>query len=171
MDCDVEKALCGKYGIQGFPTIKVFGPNKKRPEDYQGGRDAGSIASFALELWAKNAPPPEVRELTGADVWAAACDAAATKICVIAFLPNILDSAAAGRNAYLATMRKAADHHKSKTDYAWLWAEGAAQPALERNFDVGGFGYPALVAFSPKHRAFTVRVGEGPSPLAALRAY
>ena len=37
-----------EYGIQGFPTIKVFGVGNS-PIDYQGPRDAKSIAEFALK--------------------------------------------------------------------------------------------------------------------------
>ena len=29
---------------QGFPTIKVFGADKQKPTDFNGGRDASSIA-------------------------------------------------------------------------------------------------------------------------------
>jgi hypothetical protein len=31
-----------------------------------------------------------------------------------------------------------------------VWAQGGQQPALEEALGVGGFGYPALVAFAPK---------------------
>ena len=34
VDCDEHKSLCGQYQVQGFPTIKVFGANKKKPKDY-----------------------------------------------------------------------------------------------------------------------------------------
>merc|ERR1711994_660466 len=47
VDCDVHKQLCGQYGVQGFPTIKVFGANKNKPEDYQGGRTADAIVQAA----------------------------------------------------------------------------------------------------------------------------
>ena len=36
MDADQHKALGAKYGVQGFPTIKVFGTNKNSPTDYRG---------------------------------------------------------------------------------------------------------------------------------------
>ena len=45
----------------GYPTIKWFGENKDSPEDYEGGRDAGSLASFATSRWSAQQPPPEVR--------------------------------------------------------------------------------------------------------------
>lgn len=36
VDADKHQSLGGQYGVQGFPTIKIFGPNKNKPEDYQG---------------------------------------------------------------------------------------------------------------------------------------
>lgn len=36
VDADQHKSLGGQYGVRGFPTIKVFGANKHKPEDYQG---------------------------------------------------------------------------------------------------------------------------------------
>ena len=36
VDADSHKELAGQYGIRGFPTIKIFGANKNKPEDYQG---------------------------------------------------------------------------------------------------------------------------------------
>lgn len=36
VDADQHKSLGGQYGVQGFPTIKIFGANKNQPKDYQG---------------------------------------------------------------------------------------------------------------------------------------
>lgn len=36
VDADQHKSLGGQYGVRGFPTIKIFGANKNKPEDYQG---------------------------------------------------------------------------------------------------------------------------------------
>eukprot|EP00004_Rigifila_ramosa_P018874 TRINITY_DN4740_c0_g1_i1.p1 TRINITY_DN4740_c0_g1~~TRINITY_DN4740_c0_g1_i1.p1 ORF type:complete len:361 (+),score=90.14 TRINITY_DN4740_c0_g1_i1:152-1084(+) len=47
VDATVEQSLASKYGIKGYPTIKLFGENKKSPTDYQGERKAGPIASYA----------------------------------------------------------------------------------------------------------------------------
>lgn len=48
VDADTYKSLGGKYGIKGFPTIKWFGTNKNNPKDYESGRTANDISSFAL---------------------------------------------------------------------------------------------------------------------------
>ena len=49
VNCDEEsnKAFCGQFGVQGFPTLKIIKPGKKpgKPivEDYQGPREAKPI--------------------------------------------------------------------------------------------------------------------------------
>jgi len=37
-DVDQHKELGGRFSIQGFPTIKIFGMDKNKPADYQGAR-------------------------------------------------------------------------------------------------------------------------------------
>lgn len=54
IDCDddANKRTCSEYGIQGFPTIKVFKPGKNgKPsiQDYQGQRTAKGIVDFLVE--------------------------------------------------------------------------------------------------------------------------
>ena len=49
VDCDVEKDLCSQFGVKGFPTIKSFGGDKTKPEDYNGARDASGIVSYVKE--------------------------------------------------------------------------------------------------------------------------
>ena len=43
------QGIAGPYGVKGFPTIKVFGHNKNKPTDYQGGRDAQAIVQGAMQ--------------------------------------------------------------------------------------------------------------------------
>lgn len=40
--------LLQEYGIQGFPTIKLFTPTSKTPLDYQGAREAKPIVDYVL---------------------------------------------------------------------------------------------------------------------------
>lgn len=40
VNCDDEKSLAGRFGVRGFPTIKIFGADKKKPLDYNGARTA-----------------------------------------------------------------------------------------------------------------------------------
>lgn len=59
VDCTVHTSVCQEYGVNGYPTIKFFGSDKRRPLEYQGGRDSGSLTAFALSQWATKQPPPE----------------------------------------------------------------------------------------------------------------
>ena len=52
VDCTKSdnKDLCGKYGVQGYPTIKYFsGSTGPLGDAYQGGRDFDSLKKFADE--------------------------------------------------------------------------------------------------------------------------
>ncbi|KAK9456831.1 thioredoxin-like protein [Dipodascopsis uninucleata] len=52
-DDDINQPLCNKYGVRGYPTIKIFKPNSATPkkpyiEDYQGARTAKAIVDTVL---------------------------------------------------------------------------------------------------------------------------
>merc|ERR1711981_556550 len=46
VDCTVHQDLCGKHGVQGYPTIKYGDPNNM--EDYQGGRSYDDLSTCAM---------------------------------------------------------------------------------------------------------------------------
>lgn len=48
LDMDKHAQLGQNYGIQGFPTIKIFGQNKNSPIEYNGARSAQGIVDSAL---------------------------------------------------------------------------------------------------------------------------
>lgn len=47
VDCDEHKDLAGKFGVRGFPTIKVFNGNGE-PTEFNGDRTAKGIAEAGL---------------------------------------------------------------------------------------------------------------------------
>ncbi|PLB45111.1 thioredoxin-domain-containing protein [Aspergillus steynii IBT 23096] len=66
-DEDDNKPLCGRMGVQGFPTLKVVVPGKKpgkpRVEDYQGARSAKAIVNAVVEKI-----PNHVKKVTDKDL-------------------------------------------------------------------------------------------------------
>jgi len=48
VDVDTHKELGGRYGIKGFPTIKIFGADKNSPENYEGPRTSKGLIEAAL---------------------------------------------------------------------------------------------------------------------------
>lgn len=57
-----------EFGVQGYPTIKLFGANMESPVDYNGARDSGSMAAFVLRELSSQQPPPEVHKYTPTQV-------------------------------------------------------------------------------------------------------
>ncbi|XP_047490623.1 protein disulfide-isomerase A6 homolog [Penaeus chinensis] len=49
INADEHRSLGGQYGVQGFPTIKIFGLDKKKPEDFNGQRTAQGIVDAAMK--------------------------------------------------------------------------------------------------------------------------
>ncbi|CAL2030435.1 unnamed protein product [Caenorhabditis brenneri] len=45
VDCTTEKTVCDKFGVKGFPTLKIF-RNGVPAQDYDGPRDADGIVKF-----------------------------------------------------------------------------------------------------------------------------
>ncbi|CAK4096915.1 unnamed protein product [Aphanomyces euteiches] len=46
VDCTKHEELAQQFGITGFPTIKEFGKDKKKPQEYRGGRQASDIVQY-----------------------------------------------------------------------------------------------------------------------------
>jgi len=67
VDCTVEKDLCSKYGVKGYPTIKYFtGATAAEGDKYEGGRDFDSLKKFADESLGPSCGPKD-RDLCSAD--------------------------------------------------------------------------------------------------------
>jgi len=66
IDCDSagNKNVCGRFGIQGFPTLKVLVPEDgyKKAIDYQGARSLAGMSNFVL-----NYLKPQVTKLTASN--------------------------------------------------------------------------------------------------------
>lgn len=146
VDCTQHADLCTKYDAKSYPTLKVFplGKNKEVPELYEGGR---TVEDFVAYVEPRIKPVPEVSELTDMDSFEMNC--MSQSLCVIAFLPHILDDKAAGRNQRIELLSELALDFRSET-FSYLWAEAFTQPHLEKLFDVGGGGYPSLVVYNPR---------------------
>jgi len=154
VDATTESSLATKYGIRGYPTIKYFPAGKaakSNPLEYDGGRTASDIVSWCEAKVVVNYPAPEIVQLTKQDVLKTACEE--HSVCVLTFLPHILDDMASGRNKNLKMLKKLGEEFKQK-NWGWVWAEGGTQPKVENAVGVGGFGYPAMVVMNYKKKVF-----------------
>jgi len=49
VSADEHNLLGGEFSVRGFPTITIFGANKKKPEDYNGARTADGLIDAAFK--------------------------------------------------------------------------------------------------------------------------
>ncbi|KAK4325614.1 hypothetical protein Pmani_003821 [Petrolisthes manimaculis] len=154
VDATVDTVMASRYGVQGYPTIKFF--NKGEVEEYDGGRTASDIVSWANDKAATNIEPPEIVQIVDNDSLDNACKE--HPICVVAVLPHILDCQSKCRQNYIDTLTVLGDKYKQKS-WGWIWTEAMAQADLEQALDIGGFGYPALAALNAKKMQFALLKG------------
>jgi len=158
VDATVHTQVAQRYGIQGFPTIKFFPAGRKdgQAEDYDGGRTSGDIVAWAMDKHQANLPPPDVYEITSQSVLDSNC--AEKQLCIVSFLPNILDCQSACRNKYIQMLKNFGESYK-RNGWGWLWVEAFRQPKLEESVGIGGFGYPAQVAINTRKGKYAVLKG------------
>jgi len=173
LDATQHQRMASKYGVRGYPTIKVFrrGFKDEAPIDYQGGRDASSIASTALGYYEEHIEPPTVDELVNQEVLDEKCSKG---ICIIAFLPDIYEGGKAKRNEFIEMLTALGDKYK-KQKWGWTWSAAMRQEKLEKTLNVGGSGYPMLAAMNLRKEVFALHMGsfsaEGIKPFLSVLTY
>lgn len=160
VDATVHQSLAGKFGIRGYPTIKVFKPGKKNsPEDYNGGRTTNDIVQYAKNLAAASAPPRPIVQLTSDSALDKTCSEG---LCLIAWLPHIMDGGVKVRQSYLSVLQALAKKYATRP-FSYLWSEAGAQNEFEGVLDrdvLGGNAiYPSLTAFHKKKGRYAHMTG------------
>ena len=156
LDSTVHTKTSGKYGVRGYPTIKIFAPGQKTSNsvsEWDGPREANGIVSVALEKLEKFGFFPDVEQLTNQSQLKEVCQDRAG-VCILTFLPNINDDTKEQRKKYLDELNTANKGSSGKPIY-FLWVQGADFLELEDKLSLG-FGYPAVVAVSFNKKKFSV---------------
>ena len=154
LDATQAESLAQKYGIKGFPTIKLFGAGKKgKPVDYNGGRDAPAIVEYALKTLDDAGVPVKIPQVTSSSAFENDCTN--EKICVILHAPHILDSSAKERNKLLEVYGTIAKSFRGKP-MKFVWSEANSQNELEKALEVNQ-NYPSLSIISSAKNVYATQ--------------
>ncbi|CEG44200.1 RxLR-like protein [Plasmopara halstedii] len=158
IDGDANKHKSAEYGVKGFPTIKVFGPNAMGPEDsdtYQGERTASAITEFGLSAVDSLGGGQRIKQLVSADELVDFCEGKSS--CVITLLPHITEGGKSAREGFINTLEEAAKLVRGKP-FKFGWMQGGDQLDFESRFELT-FGYPSLVAINLDRKRYVVQRG------------
>jgi len=152
VDATAAQGIAQQYGVQGYPTIKLFKDGTQ--EDYQGGRTSSDIVTYLQTVVEANLPPPEVLEITTPKVFE---ECTAKTFCVLAVLPGLANENAEARNSKLEIMKQLTEKSASYKKFGFLWTEAGKQSDLERVFGVGD--YPAVIVVKGNKMKFSTLRG------------
>lgn len=158
IEATANEVKASEYGIEGFPTIKVFGPNAMGPkdaEDYQGERTAAAITEFGFAALDVMGGGLRIKELVSADAVTDFCEGKSS--CIISVLPHITDGGKSAREGYINTLEEAAKLVRGKP-FKFGWMQGGDQLEFENRFELT-FGYPSLVAINLERKRYVVQRG------------
>uniref|UniRef100_A0AAV1TCQ0 Thioredoxin domain-containing protein n=1 Tax=Peronospora matthiolae TaxID=2874970 RepID=A0AAV1TCQ0_9STRA len=158
LEATVNEEKTTEYGIQGFPSIKVFGPNAMGPadaQDYTGERTASAITDFALTALETMGGGYQIKELVSEDAVADICNGRSS--CVISVLPHITEGGKRARDGFIKTLEDAVKLVLGKP-FKFGWMQGGDQPEFENRFELT-FGYPSLVAINLDRKRYVVQRG------------
>lgn len=152
VDATENGQLAQKYGVQGYPTIKLFPAGKKsgKPKDYNGARDAQGIVDYSLRTLDEAGVPINTPQLVSPKGYESDCTSA--KICVLMFVPHILDTGAKERNKLIDLFAEIGKSMRGKP-VTFVWSEAGAQPALEESLEVNQ-NYPTLSVLSAEKQVY-----------------
>jgi protein disulfide-isomerase A6 len=151
IDCTAHQSICGNYGVQGYPTIKAFVNGKA--EDYSGARDKSSFLSFAESFKDAVKPPKELGQLTSQAIFDDYC-IESKGVCIISFLPNIIDSGSEKRKEYIEQIKAIRTKNVSRP-ITFLWAQGGDNFDFEESIGLG-FGYPSVIAINHAKKKYSI---------------
>ncbi|PSR92246.1 protein disulfide isomerase [Coniella lustricola] len=163
VDCTEESDLCQQYGVEGYPTLKVFrGPENHTP--YKGQRKAAAITSYMIK---QSLPPVSILTSETLEDFKKA-----DKVVLVAYFDATDKSS---NDTFTQVAEKFRDNYPfgATSDAALAEAEGVKAPAvvLYKDFDEGKsvfsekFDIDAIEAFTKT--AATPLIGEvGPETYA-----
>ena len=95
-----------------------------------------------------------VERLTSEEKWNDNCIGLEIPLCVVVFLPNLLDSTIEERSVYLEMIRGVVNNFRDKP-VSFMWAQAGDHQELQDIFSLNA-GFPSVILINPMRRLFSV---------------
>jgi thiol-disulfide isomerase/thioredoxin len=112
IDASIHRKFDSVYGLKGYPQVVLIpaGPkDQKIYYNHEGARTTDSLYDWALEKIKQN-KGFLVERLTSEEKWVENCVSLDVPLCVITFLPKIIDSSEEERTVYLEIIKGVTVH-------------------------------------------------------------
>jgi protein disulfide-isomerase A6 len=120
---------------------------------HEGARTADSLEEWAREKIQQN-KGFLVEKLTNEQKWQSNCLDLNIPLCIVAFLPHIMDSSDEERRVYLEIIRGVVNNFRDKP-VSFLWSQAGDHQELQDQFSLYS-GFPAVLLINPLRRVFSV---------------
>jgi len=158
VDCTVHQSLCS--GVEGYPTLRFY-DNDGKMTPYNGNRDMAGFINFSRQMTGmeaqanpgmhKDLPLSQLVNQKNFDEY---CVENKSSVCILAFLPHILDVTPEQRAGDLKMLEEVNKKNSGKP-FNFLWSQGGDQFDFEDNMNLG-MGYPTIVAMVANKKKFAV---------------
>jgi len=157
VDCTVHQSLCS--GVEGYPTLRFYDNNGKMTP-YNGNRDEAGFINFSRQMTGMGeAANPTLKDLPVSQLvnqkkFDEYCVESKSSVCILAFLPHILDVTPEQRADNLKILEEVNKKNSGKP-FNFLWSQGGDQFDFEDDMNLG-MGYPTIVAMVANKKKFAV---------------
>ena len=156
LDASVNRQFDKTFGLKGYPTIVMIPAGPKNKEVYipfDGARTANAMVDWVREK-VKSNRGFLVERLDSEERWKQNCLDLYNPICVIAFLPHILDSSQEERSVYLEMLKSTVNNFRDKP-VSFMWAQAGDHQELQDIFALNA-GFPSVLLINPMRNLFSV---------------
>lgn len=120
---------------------------------YDGARTADSILEWA-QRQSQLSKGFLVERLTSEAKWKELCSDLQIPLCVVVFLPTLLDSTIEERSVYLEMLRGIVNNFRDKP-VSFMWAQTGDHQELQDIFSLNA-GFPSVILINPMRRLFSI---------------
>jgi protein disulfide-isomerase A6 len=156
IDASVNRQFDQTFGLKGYPTIVMIPGGAKDKSVYipfDGARKADAMTEWVKEKIKTNRGFL-VERLTSEQKWKENCLDLYNPLCIVVFLPHILDSSPEERSIYLEMVKSTVNNFRDKP-VSFMWAQAGDHQEFQDIFALNA-GFPSVILVNPMRNLFSI---------------